>query len=338
MDGRGAAARIYLADLVSGILHWAFDTWFDADITFIRRMVLQVREHHIHPQRIFDITFYHDAGTLSWIALLLAAPAVLGSLLGAVPRAAGFLAVETAVVFSPLLVFMLVFHKCGHRAKNPAVVRWLQATGLLLSPRHHMQHHGGNHDFNYCIVNGWGDNTLGRLGLFRALEWLVERTHRRPPAARRPRVAAALRRSPSEGREPAGRGGRGVARGRARAGADHRAVSACGRCRWATARRVVELEAGERLHNAMGTRARRVFCDVADVRWAPRWPPSCGRGVLRHLAAADEHLLPVREGGPRQRTPAAPRAQRGAPRCDSTRRGAAGGARRSSVVSIKSGG
>ncbi len=167
---------IYLADLMSGILHWAFDTWFDADITFIRRMVLQVREHHIHPQRIFDITFYHDAGTLSWIALLLTAPAVLGSLLGAVPRAVGFLLVETAVVFSPLLVFMLVFHKCGHRARNPAVVRWLQATGLLLSPRHHMQHHGGNHDFNYCIVNGWGDNTLGRLGLFRALEWLVERT------------------------------------------------------------------------------------------------------------------------------------------------------------------
>ncbi len=52
----------------------------------------------------------------------------------------------------------------------------MQRSGLLLSNRHHMQHHGGNHDFNYCIVNGWADRTLGRLGLFRGLEWVVERT------------------------------------------------------------------------------------------------------------------------------------------------------------------
>jgi len=167
---------IYLADLASGLLHWGFDTWFDADIKFVRRMVLQVREHHIHPQRIFDITFYHDAGTLSWIALLVTAPAIGAAMFGLVPRAAGFVMVATAATFSPLLVFMLVFHKCGHRPKNPWPVRWLQATGILLSVRHHMQHHGGNHDFNYCIVNGWADRTLGRLGLFRGLEWLIERT------------------------------------------------------------------------------------------------------------------------------------------------------------------
>ena len=61
-------AGAYLADLVSGLLHWAFDTWFDESIPFVRRMVLQVREHHIYPQRIFDIHFTHDAGTLSMLS------------------------------------------------------------------------------------------------------------------------------------------------------------------------------------------------------------------------------------------------------------------------------
>jgi hypothetical protein len=171
----GALLGMYVADLVSGILHWAFDTWFDADVAFLRRMVLRVREHHIYPQRIFDVAFYDDAGPLSWIAMALTVPVVAGAMLAG-PSPVGFFLVETVVVFSPLLVFMLVFHKCGHRGRNQWVVRWLQRSGLLLSNRHHMQHHGGNHDFNYCIVNGWADRTLGRLGLFRGLEWVVERT------------------------------------------------------------------------------------------------------------------------------------------------------------------
>lgn len=167
-------AGAYLADLVSGLLHWAFDTWFDESIPFVRRMVLQVREHHIYPQRIFDIHFTHDAGTLSWISLILAAPIAAWAILDASSPLPVY-AVLALSSFSPLLVFMLETHKCGHRSRNPLAVRLLQTSGLLLSASHHMRHHSGNHDVNYCIVNGWADRTLGRLGLFRGLEWLVAR-------------------------------------------------------------------------------------------------------------------------------------------------------------------
>lgn len=172
-------AGIYLADLASGLLHWAFDTWFDADITFLRRMVLQVREHHIHPGRIFQISFTQDAGTLSWIAWVLVTPVVAWCLLGG--GALAFAVLLAAVVFDPLLVFMLEFHKCGHRPCAPAWVKTLQRVGLVLPVGHHLRHHSGNHDVNYCIINGWADRTLGRLGLFRALEAAIQRgTGERP--------------------------------------------------------------------------------------------------------------------------------------------------------------
>jgi Lipid desaturase domain len=165
------ACGSYIADFVTGFLHWAFDTWFGEDWPAIRRMVLLVREHHIHPERIFRYSFWHDAGMLSWFAFLISAPVFAWVLLrGGPARPIHAAMVLGAAVASLEIVFMLEFHKFGHRLQRPLFVRALQRLHLLLSPTQHLRHHSGPHDSNYCLITGDFDRTAGRLGAWRLLE------------------------------------------------------------------------------------------------------------------------------------------------------------------------
>jgi hypothetical protein len=184
---RGAAAGIWpwllvatvlgmtLADFVSGVLHWMFDTWFDELRPQLRRMVVVVREHHIRPNAIHQTRWYHDTGPLSVIALGVNLPLLLPMVLGGPPGALGYAAVWTGLVADLCIVFMLEFHKLGHKPRARGPLGWLQRAHLLCSPSHHGAHHSGIHDYNYCIVNGLSDHLLSRRGFWRALEQAITR-------------------------------------------------------------------------------------------------------------------------------------------------------------------
>jgi hypothetical protein len=168
------AIGTFVADFISGLLHWMFDTWFSEKTTPVRRMVTLVREHHVYPERIFNYSLWHDAGMLSWFALLISAPLfALAILPASTVTSVRYALAVVGVTTSLEIVFMLEFHKCGHRVDRGRVVRTLQRLYLLLSPEHHLGHHSGGHESNYCLINGLADRTLGRLGAFRALEYVV---------------------------------------------------------------------------------------------------------------------------------------------------------------------
>jgi len=173
----------------SGLLHWAFDTWFDENITFLRRMVLQVREHHVYPQPHLShqLPPRRPAHTVVDLADPDRSPRPLVATLAGAGPAGHFRGFLASVIFSVLLVSMLEFHKCGHRARNPLVdSRLLQRSGLLLSCAAHQRPAslGQFTTTTNCIINGWADRTLGgRLGLFRGLEGMIARWTGAPSAS-----------------------------------------------------------------------------------------------------------------------------------------------------------
>jgi hypothetical protein len=79
-----------------------------------------------------------------------------------------------SIVTTTGLLLMFVLHQQAHNFRVPQWVRFLRRARLILDPRRHLSdHHHGNHDQDYCLINGWVDKTLGKAGFWRALEWLV---------------------------------------------------------------------------------------------------------------------------------------------------------------------
>lgn len=165
---------LFVSDFFSGLLHWTFDTWFTEDIPLLNRTVLIVREHHIYPQHIFRYQFYNEVGTVSWPSLVHTVPVIgLVTLTTGPVSVLGYCAVILSVLLSVITLFMLQFHKLGHRQSKSVIVRGLQNAHLLMSPKHHGQHHRGNHDIKYCLVNGWADIVMDAIGFWRGMEWLI---------------------------------------------------------------------------------------------------------------------------------------------------------------------
>ncbi|WP_267626612.1 fatty acid desaturase CarF family protein [Gordonia sputi] len=173
------AGGVYCADLASGLLHWAFDTWFTEHTPVVRRVVLIVREHHIYPQRVFNYPISQDVGIMAPFGVLAAVPTAWLLLRGR----AGAPAAIASLSYSVLVTVSLDLHKLGHRTNATGVLRWAQRTHLVLSPAWHFKHHAKEHDDHYCLVNGIADATLGRAGLFRFLERTIATTTGAQPRA-----------------------------------------------------------------------------------------------------------------------------------------------------------
>ncbi len=165
---------LFLADFLSGLLHWAFDTWFDVQTPYIERLVAIVREHHIYPHHIFHYSFRNEAGTMSWSSLIFTVPVYWIAAFGdSSVTTLGHSAIMVCIIISLGMIFMLEFHKFGHRKSDSKLVLILQALGMLMSTKHHLQHHRANHDVRYCIINGWANRVLDPLGFWRWMERAV---------------------------------------------------------------------------------------------------------------------------------------------------------------------
>ncbi len=197
----GLLLGLLWADVVTGVVHWACDSWGDEQTPWLGSALIRAfREHHREPREILE----HD-----WIE-------VNGEVAAAALVALGLLSVAPIhrfVAAAPLLYALMLgliigvgcanqLHQWAHAIHPPAIVRALQVLGLVLTPQRHDRHHRASHARAYCISTGWSNTALDALGFWRGLEAIVSRLTGAKPRIRRPgaairRPGAAIRRPPS---------------------------------------------------------------------------------------------------------------------------------------------
>jgi len=172
-----------LADLVSGLVHFAADRALPPDAPFVGPWLVQpFHQHHAAPADIARRGFVEANGS----TCLLVAPA-FGLACAAVGAGSGPAAVFAASALLGLGLALAVtneVHKWAHAPAPPAWVRRLQRWRLVLPPEHHARHHVAPYATHFCITTGWWNPLLDRARVFARLEALG-----RAAAGRRERTA-----------------------------------------------------------------------------------------------------------------------------------------------------
>jgi len=157
-------------DFVSGIVHWAADTYCSEDTPVVGpSLVKPFRMHHVYPRDICTHNLFETVGNVTILAVPILS--VCLCLLWLIPES-GLLAfvVICVALMAAATVATNQFHKWAHQESPSAFARWLQRKRLVLEPLHHKLHHTEPFNMHYCITNGWLNPLLNKLKFFRRLE------------------------------------------------------------------------------------------------------------------------------------------------------------------------
>jgi ubiquitin-conjugating enzyme E2 variant len=161
----------FLADFISGFVHWFFDTWFSPDTPYIgRAFVRTFREHHVDPKAITRHDFVETNGSNMIAGSVLVVTGHLFAQAEGAFTAASFL---FAGLFTSVTSQV---HKWAHADRVPKLVALLQRARLILTKSAHARHHAAPFDRAYCITSGWLNATLQYTRFFRFLERVVSAT------------------------------------------------------------------------------------------------------------------------------------------------------------------
>ncbi|ELR25036.1 ubiquitin-conjugating enzyme, putative [Acanthamoeba castellanii str. Neff] len=162
------------ADFVSGMLHWACDTYGSVDTPVVGKLLIRsFREHHIDPTAITRHPFFETNGnsilaTLPFAVILAFNPPTAAS--------GGFYYFLMCYLTCStlLLSFTNQIHKWAHSHEPPSAVRALQKMGVILEGRAHQKHHFRPYDRDYCITTGWLNPLFEKIDYWRRIEDAIQ--------------------------------------------------------------------------------------------------------------------------------------------------------------------
>jgi len=169
-----AALIFLLVDFVSGLVHWAEDTFGTETVPLIGRWIVEPNVLHHRDGCAFTRNNWLQS---SW-DLLVVGVLILG------------LAWLVDVFSWQVWLFVIVginanqIHKWNHvpPAQVPTWVRVLQRIHVLQSSAHHVAHHRGEKNSHYCVITPVLNPLLDRVRFWGALDGLI-------PASAAPRRA-----------------------------------------------------------------------------------------------------------------------------------------------------
>ncbi len=163
---------LLVADFLSGIMHWAFDTWGSSKTFLVGPLFIRpFREHHVDEKSITRHSFI-QAGSSGTVTVI---PVCIGVLL--VPLTGTFsYSLALFLFFISVFVFLTnQIHKWAHMDTPPRFIMFLQDLHILL-PRHdHHIHHIEPFTQSYAITTGWTNYFFTKTQFFRHAEKLITR-------------------------------------------------------------------------------------------------------------------------------------------------------------------
>jgi ubiquitin-conjugating enzyme E2 variant len=153
-----------LADFLGGVLHWLQDRVLSPRLPILGRLLVQPQRLHHDQPLAFTGGGIVKRNWSTWAATALVGTAwllLLGpSVILGVAAVGGMLSSQA--------------HYWAHCPKAaPVLVRVLQDTGLLQSPKGHARHHRPPQDASYCPLTDLINPILNWIGLWAAVERLV---------------------------------------------------------------------------------------------------------------------------------------------------------------------
>lgn len=157
-------------DFISGLIHWACDTWGKLDTpvvgpTFIRSF----REHHVDPTAMCNHDFIETNADASLPSV--AVSLYLVAWHGFRPGSSFDLCFYYFAFFGGFFAALTnEFHKWSHYSAMPSWIATLQYFWIVLPKRHHGTHHKPPFDKYYCITTGHLNYVLDGIDFWRKLE------------------------------------------------------------------------------------------------------------------------------------------------------------------------
>ncbi|KAG8365078.1 hypothetical protein BUALT_Bualt18G0066800 [Buddleja alternifolia] len=158
-----------LADLVSGVYHWAMDNYGSPETPVIGSIIYTFVDHHQHPMELNKCDtaalLYQAAGVATAVFLpvnICSNDPVLLAFVG---------------VLSGFGIFNIKFHTWAHTPKRklPPLVAALQDAGIIVPWSQHGAHHRPPLNTNYCSVSGICNRVLDKYKVFMAMEVVLFR-------------------------------------------------------------------------------------------------------------------------------------------------------------------